>query len=121
MAKTAAERAKVYRDKQKQHLDKVIVHTEPVTPELRDAVQAKRDGTSQGNVTQERDERHENVTVSERDASSVTIGPLDVYSEQRWARLEKLGYKWQGSVGIKYPDIMAVPVPGDPAYQRGLS
>ncbi|MHC4335720.1 MAG: hypothetical protein ACYSUV_18510 [Planctomycetota bacterium] len=49
-------------------------------------------------------------------------GPLDVYSEQRWAFLQSRGHVWDadrrrsfrtaGKEGV----IMGVTVPGDPAY-----
>lgn len=55
-------------------------------------------------------------------------GPLDVYSAERWARLQAKGYYWDPVLhrarrgrdnGSKVPQI-APPVPGDPAY-RGVA
>ena len=79
MAKTAAERAKAYRDRQltqkavQPYLNAVErdgKRDDKQTKDIvnRDAVTKKRDE----NVTPECDERHESVTVPERDAPSVT-------------------------------------------------
>ena len=49
-------------------------------------------------------------------------GPLDVYSEQRWAFLQRRGHEWdddrQRSLrsGPNGTTIIGVTVPGDPAY-----
>ena len=58
------------------------------------------------------------VTISERNTPSAT-GPLDVYSEQRWAYLQSRGHKWDATrqrsfrPGPAGTHIMGVTVPGD--------
>ena len=45
-------------------------------------------------------------------------GPLDVYSEARWARLQDK-YEWDEvrGVAVRADGVVLVPVPGDPAYK----
>lgn len=105
MPKTQAQRAKAYRQKKRDADDKIVT-------ELCDGLTGKR---------------HENVTGPECDAVTARAtfvevldeptGPLDVYSEQRWAFLQGRGYVWQDSLqrGRKR-DHIGVTVPGDPAY-----
>ena len=75
MAKTQAERAREYRNRQRgttrakrEGQAPRMSITAPSPPPERDGVTVKRDG----NVTAKCDARHENVTVPERDAPSVT-------------------------------------------------
>ena len=50
------------------------------------------------------------------------LGPLDIYSEQRWSFLQSRGHKWDADrqrsfrPGPNGTEIMGVTVPGDPAY-----
>jgi len=47
-------------------------------------------------------------------------GPLDVYSEQRWAFLQSRGHVWDADRQRSTrpgPQIIGVVVPGDPAYE----
>ena len=109
MAKTQAERARDYRAR-------------------------KRDGVTD-----------ENVTKPERDGQSVTecdhpsdmvcgecdttmaavheainpIGPLDVYSEQRWSFLQSRGHVWDADrqCSVRPDGVIGVTVPGDSGYR----
>ncbi|HIJ71157.1 MAG TPA: hypothetical protein HPP87_07315 [Planctomycetes bacterium] len=49
------------------------------------------------------------------------VGPLDVYSEHRWAFLQSRGHVWEGHrstrPGPHGSTIIGVTVPGDPAYE----
>ncbi len=70
------------------------------------------------------------MTIGGYDAPSVTdlnatiqppdpVGPLDVYSEQRWAYLQGRGYEWFHDRDLaEHPTtgVKAVTIPGDPAY-----
>ena len=64
----------------------------------------------------------ETVPESSESTAAPAVGPLDVYSEQRWSFLQSKGYKWDESWGMAVGGsgcglIMGVTVPGDPAYQ----
>jgi hypothetical protein len=106
MAKSAAERAREYR-------------------------QRKRDAKS---VT-ERHEKQCDVTVGDQhmgmDSNEPKVlGPLDVYSERRWVFLQSRGYEWYADrlgevkcgVAIKNlggpGQLFGVTVPGDPGYSE---
>ena len=66
---------------------------------------------------------HQSATDVAQQASAT--GPLDVYSEQRWAFLQSRGHVWDanrqrstrpaehGSI------VVGVAVPGDPGYEHG--
>ena len=118
MAKTAAERAKKYRlhkaeaMQAEQRHESVTAVNEPVTAEIRD----------------------ESVTETKCDAPSLMgavpgdpIGPLDIYSEQRWSYLQSMGHVWdadrqrstrpaKSNECAVDGEIIGVTVPGDPAY-----
>ena len=50
------------------------------------------------------------------DIGAEPLGPLDVYSAERWAWLQDKGYEWQIDKAVDRAGVVAVPVPGDPAY-----
>lgn len=62
------------------------------------------------------------VTAVERHVAEPerhVAGPIDVYSPERWARLQAKGWKWgsDGNAVSPYGKVLnPVPVPGDPAY-----
>lgn len=64
----------------------------------------------------------ETVPESSESAATPAVGPLDAYSPERWARLEKMGWAWNANISRAWtnkgslPVTVAVPVPGDPAY-----
>ena len=62
-------------------------------------------------------------TLIDAAVNAMPTGPLSVYSPERWVRLQVLGYEWYADrqrsfrPGQHGSEIMAVTVPGDPAYQ----
>ena len=44
------------------------------------------------------------------------IGPLDIYSEERWSRLQAKGYVWHDGQARRPDGVIAVTVPGDLGY-----
>lgn len=65
------------------------------------------------------------IKEMEKELHALAIGPLDVYSERRWAFLQSRGHTWdqdrQRSIrqDTSQPNgyVVGVVVPGDPAYQ----
>jgi hypothetical protein len=81
---------------------------------MREYRRRKRNAESVTGVT----ETERNVTEPEGDV----MGPLDVYSEQRWAFLQSRGHVWDAARqrsfrrGPHGSQIRGVTAPGDPAY-----
>lgn len=44
------------------------------------------------------------------------LNPVDIYSPERWARLEAKGYVFKDGRGVRPDGNIAVTVPGDPGY-----
>ena len=133
MSKTQAERASEYRQRKRDEA------TDKIVTDVCDAVTGKRDVTECDGASVTEDvtphvggagcaaecELHEVVSVAElMEEPNEPIGPLDVYSEQRWAYLQSKGYVWDESSrrgvstvsGTLATIVVGVTVPGDPAY-----
>lgn len=117
MAKTAAERMRESRARKRNS----------ATPESATSVTKTERNTPSATESLELSNKRYLLSVQKvtgMDIGEEPIGPLDIYSEQRWAFLQSRGHKWDadrqrstrpaehGSI------VIGVTVPGDPAYQE---
>ena len=99
MAKTPAERMRASRER-KRNSATHVAPSERNTPSATDVAQPS--------------------SATDTESKPVT-GPLDVYSERRWAFLQRRGHEWDADrqrslrSGPNGTTIMGVTVPGDPA------
>lgn len=135
MAKTAAEKQKAYRERQKVTRDgngnapnSNETVTDSVTLKMEDLVVDPDKTTVQVSSDGKMVEVHETATIKDLPADvQVSDEPLAVYSPEHWTRLQELGYQWDVSVNralrrvplnepVPWRGRVAPPVPGDPAY-----